>query len=82
MLEDIAYSPDLIVADYRMPGINGAEMVAEIRKIQRLKNIPILMLSSETDSEKKIEAKKAGATGWIKKPFQLDKFLRIIEKSL
>ncbi len=40
------------------------------------------MLSSETDKEKKMEAKKAGATGWIKKPFQLDKFLRIIEKAL
>ena len=40
------------------------------------------MLSSETDREKKLEAKKAGATGWIKKPFQLDKFQKIIETAL
>ena len=73
---------DLIIVDYRMPVMNGAELVAKIRQLPKYKKIPILMLSSETDKEKKIEAKKAGATGWIKKPFQLDKFKKIIETAL
>ncbi len=73
---------DIFVIDYRMPAMTGAELVTEIRRIERYKKTPILMLSSETDRDKKLEAKKAGATGWIKKPFQLDKFLRIIETIL
>lgn len=82
MLNDTGYKADLVVVDYRMPGMNGAELVAEIRKLSTYNKIPILMLSSETDQQKKLEAKSAGATGWIKKPFQLDKFLRIVEKAL
>jgi len=73
---------DLFLIDYRMPVMNGAELVAKIRADAKYKKTPVLMLSSETDRNKKMEAKKAGATGWIKKPFQLEKFLRIIEKSL
>ena len=73
---------DLIIVDYRMPVMNGAELVTKIRSLPKYKNIPILMLSSETDREKKLEAKKAGATGWIKKPFQLDKFKKIVETAL
>jgi len=73
---------DLIVVDYRMPAMNGAELVAEIRKLNMYKKTPILMLSSETDPQKKADARKAGATGWLKKPFQLDKFIHIIETAL
>jgi len=73
---------DLFLLDYRMPVMNGAELATKIRANAKYKKTPILMLSSETNRDKKMEAKKAGATGWIKKPFQLEKFLRIIEKSL
>jgi len=73
---------DLIIVDFRMPVMNGAELVTKLRRLPKYKKIPILMLSSETDREKKLEAKKAGATGWIKKPFQLDKFKKIIETAL
>jgi len=73
---------DLIVVDYRMPAMNGAELIEEIRKFPRYKTTPLLILSSETDTDKKLLAKKAGATGWLKKPFQLAKFQRIVENSL
>ena len=73
---------DLFVVDYRMPIMNGAELVKEIRRIFRYKKTPIIVLSSETDRQKKIEAKKAGATGWLKKPLKLDVFKKIIETSL
>ena len=73
---------DLIIVDFRMPVMNGAELVTKIRRLPKYRKIPILMLSSETDKEKKLEAKKAGATGWIKKPFQLDRFKKIVETAL
>ncbi|OQY00094.1 MAG: hypothetical protein B6I20_09170, partial [Bacteroidetes bacterium 4572_117] len=54
---------DLIIVDYRMPVMNGAELVTKLRRLPKHAKTPILMLSSETDREKKLEAKKAGATG-------------------
>lgn len=71
---------DLIVADYNMPGINGAEFITKIRNETKFKKTPALILSSDNSEEKKQAAKQAGASGWIKKPFQLGKFLKIIEQ--
>ncbi len=73
---------DLIIVDFRMPVMNGAELVAKLRKLPKYNKIPIIMLSSEIKREHKIEAKSAGATGWMKKPFHLDKFKKIIETML
>jgi len=70
---------DLIISDYNMPGKTGAQMISDIRKIPGYTNIPALILSSDNDEEKKILAKKAGATGWLKKPFILTKFLAIVD---
>jgi len=86
MTLDFAAQPenryDLFVIDYKLPGMNGAELVMEIRKLEKYHSTPILILSSETGREKKQEAKEAGATGWLRKPFQLERFLNIIENSL
>jgi two-component system, chemotaxis family, chemotaxis protein CheY len=71
---------DLIVADYNMPGMNGAEFITKLRTETKFKKTPALILSSDNADEKKQAAKKAGASGWIKKPFQLGKFLKIIEQ--
>lgn len=73
---------DLIVADFNMPGKNGAEMIAEIKQIGKYNNTPALILSSDNSPEKKQQAKNVGATGWIHKPFQLEKFLKIIDMTL
>ncbi len=79
MLKDNNFTPDLIVIDYNMPKMNGAQLTAEIKKIDRFEKTPVLILSSETGKSQRIEAKKAGATGWIKKPFQIAKFMKIID---
>ncbi len=80
ILKDPSNKIDIIVTDFRMPVMNGAEFVANARKIQSYKHIPILILSSETSQSKKDEARNAGASGWIKKPFKLETFLKIIKK--
>ncbi len=71
---------DLIITDLHMPRMNGMELIREIRKQKGYRFAPILFLTTETNPELKHEAKVAGATGWITKPFDKEKFLQIIKK--
>jgi len=73
---------DLVVTDLNMPNMNGIKLTAEIRKLPQYKYIPILLLTTETDADKKEQAKAAGITGWIQKPFVMDKFIAFIKKAL
>jgi len=68
VLEGMA-RPDVIITDVNMPRMDGLTFIEEVRSIQANRVIPILVLSTESDVEKKARARKAGATGWIVKPF-------------
>jgi len=71
---------DLIITDLYMPNIDGIGLIKEIRKNEVYKHTPILFLTTESQHEKKMEAKSAGATGWIVKPFIPDNLISIINK--
>ncbi|GMT46020.1 MAG: response regulator [bacterium] len=71
---------DLVITDLHMPRLNGIELIKEVRKIEDYRFVPILFLTTETKPELKQEAKAAGATGWITKPFDKNKFLQVIKK--
>ncbi len=73
---------DLLVTDYEMPGMNGAELIEKMRERPKYKQIPALVLSSETSEQKRKKAMAAGITGWIQKPYKLDSFVKIIQKAL
>ena len=73
---------DLIVTDLNMPNMDGIEMIAAIRKLPGCSFIPILMLTTESQVEKKDAGRKAGATGWIVKPFQPDQLVAVVAKVL
>ena len=73
---------DLLVTDLHMPVMNGIELIKEVRAMPEYKHIPILFLTTETQVAKKIEAKKAGATGWLIKPFNAEKLITTIKKVL
>jgi len=73
---------DLLVTDFNMPIMDGAELVENVRKIDKYKYIPVLVLSTEINQNKKDKAHAAQITGWISKPFDLQRFSKIIEKSL
>src|SRR5277367_2749683 len=60
---------DLIVTDLNMPNMDGLQLIAAVRKLPGYTFIPILMLTTESQAEKKDAGRKAGATGWIVKPF-------------
>lgn len=70
----------MIITDLFMPGMDGIDLIKEIRKLERYQYIPILMLTTESHMAKKMEAKKAGVTGWMVKPFEEEKLLKTVHK--
>jgi len=73
---------DLVISDVNMPNMDGLTLVGELRKLGEFKFIPILLLTTESSTEKKKEGKAAGATGWIVKPFNPDQLLKTVNKVL
>lgn len=71
---------DLIITDLHMPVMDGIEFIKAVRSNEGYKMIPILFLTTESQQEKKMEAKEAGATGWIIKPFLPAKLIAAIQK--
>lgn len=71
---------DVIVTDLNMPNMNGLELIRALRADPVHKFTPILMLTTESDGNKKEEGKNAGATGWIVKPFQPEKLVAVVNK--
>lgn len=75
-------SVDLVLSDVNMPNMNGIELCRNLRLLPSYKFTPILMLTTESTGDKKMEGKSAGATGWIVKPFNPDQLLSTIKKVL
>ena len=73
---------DLLITDLYMPEINGNELVKLVRASKINNTIPILVLTTESQTNKKLEGKLAGATGWIIKPFVPAKLLAALSKVL
>lgn len=73
---------DLLITDYNMPNMNGEELISSVRQIPQYAKIPILVLSTLKNEDRKHLTKTLGVTGWIEKPFQLQRFLKIVEKAL
>jgi two-component system chemotaxis response regulator CheY len=73
---------DMVVTDLNMPVMNGLGLIRELRKLPAYRGVPILFLTTESDPEMKQQAKAAGATGWITKPFQQDQLVAIVRKVL
>jgi two-component system, chemotaxis family, chemotaxis protein CheY len=69
---------DLIITDLNMPHMNGLELIRRLRQEPGYRATPILMLTTESSPEQKQEGRKAGATGWVVKPFDPAKLLKAI----
>ncbi|HEY7773498.1 MAG TPA: response regulator [Marinagarivorans sp.] len=81
-LANQASGVDLVISDINMPNMDGISLIKELRALANYKFTPILMLTTESNSDKKMEGKAAGATGWIVKPFNPDQLLATIGKVL
>lgn len=73
---------DLIVTDLNMPVMDGITFIRQVRTQSGYKFTPILMLTTESQAEKKQEGKAAGATGWLVKPFDPQALLQVVGKVL
>ena len=73
---------DLFITDLNMPGMNGLELIKELRMRQASRSKPILVLTTEADAEKKAAGRAAGATGWIVKPFDPSALLAVLPRVL
>jgi two-component system, chemotaxis family, chemotaxis protein CheY len=71
---------DLVLTDLNMPGMDGLSVIRELRKLATYTGVPIILLTTESDAARKQEAKAAGATGWITKPFQPDQLIAVAKK--
>jgi CheY-like chemotaxis protein len=74
--------PDLIVLDLNMPILDGFAVLKEIKRNDRLKTIPVYLLTTSKSEEHKNECKKLGCAGFFSKPPQLSELQAIIEKML
>jgi CheY-like chemotaxis protein len=70
--------PDLILLDYQLPGMNGAEVLRLIRLEEPLKDIPIIFLTASSDIGKNEFLKKENAQDMLIKPFEKDALIEII----
>lgn len=72
--------PDVIITDINMPRLDGYGFIEGVRGDERHRATPIIVLSTESSTEKKARARSAGATGWIVKPFQGDTLIDVIRR--
>jgi two-component system chemotaxis response regulator CheY len=69
---------DLVLTDWNMPGRNGLEVITDIR--QRDKNVPIIMVTTEAEKSRVLEAIQAGVSDYLVKPFTADTLREKLEK--
>jgi two-component system, chemotaxis family, chemotaxis protein CheY len=72
----------LFLTDLNMPGMDGIELTRKLRGIAEYRFVPIVLLTTESQQEKKMQGKAAGATGWIVKPFKPEDLLATVKKVL
>ncbi|MEP6895616.1 MAG: response regulator [Chloroflexota bacterium] len=72
-------NPDLITLDLMMPGLTGFELCKLLHDDPSFANTPIVIVSAKDDSESKEQAKEAGATDYLTKPFGLEEFINKIK---
>ena len=76
---------DFVVSDINMPNMTGFELLAEIKKDEKLKHLPVLMVTAEARKENIVLAAQQGAAGYIVKPFTKatleDKLTLVLKKA-
>ena len=72
----------LVITDLNMPRMDGFEFINELRTLSAYKGVPIIFVTTESDEAKRAQAKAAGATAWITKPFSPDHLLKVVRRLL
>ncbi|MFN3521765.1 MAG: response regulator [Phenylobacterium sp.] len=75
-----AEGADVVITDINMPRLDGFGVIEGVRANPSHRATPILVLTTESDATKKDRARKAGATGWIVKPFNPEKLIDAVRR--
>ncbi|CAH0355728.1 response regulator [Aquabacterium sp. CECT 9606] len=70
----------MIISDVNMPNMDGITLVKAIKQLAAYKFTPIVMLTTESQDEKKKQGQEAGAKAWVLKPFKPDQLLGVVQK--
>jgi two-component system, chemotaxis family, chemotaxis protein CheY len=73
-------SAQLVVTDLNMPNMDGLSFIKALRQLPAYRGIPIVFLTTESDEAVKREARAAGATAWITKPFKQEQLVAVVKK--
>ena len=73
---------DLIISDYNMPDCTGFELLMRVKMNSDVGKIPVVFLTTEMNPEKMRNAREAGLSAWIVKPYRADSFFAQINKAL
>ena len=76
------FKPDLIITDINMPNMGGLELIKNVKALPGYRFVPILTLTTESDSAKRDEGKRMGATGWLVKPISGADLLKVVKQVL
>ncbi|WP_334151328.1 response regulator [Hyphomicrobium sp.] len=71
---------DAVITDLNMPVMTGIDFIRKYRTHPSSAGVPVVFLTTESDVAMKADAKAAGATGWIVKPFKQDQLLAVVKK--
>ncbi|MEX5556950.1 chemotaxis response regulator CheY [Pseudomonas rhodesiae] len=71
---------DFLVTDWNMPGMTGIDLLRHVRADEKLRSLPVLMVTAEAKREQIIEAAQAGVNGYVVKPFTAQALKEKIEK--
>ncbi len=74
--------PDLVVVDWIMPRMDGAEMVRQLRAEPDLNHIPVVLLTARSDVEHRAEGYQSGADHFLPKPFETEELVAIVERAV
>ena len=74
-----AHAVDVVLTDQNMPNMDGLSLVKNLRTLPAYRDTPIMMLTTESSPEMKQKGREAGATGWMVKPFDPDKLVRMLK---
>ena len=77
---DCALQPDLILRDLNMPGMGGKEFLRRIKQDEKMKKIPVVILTSSDSDVDIIDTYNLQASGYIKKPVELEEFKRVVKQ--
>jgi len=72
--------PAMVITDFNMGVMNGIDVVRQVRRLPGLQFTPLVLLTTETQRDRRDEARSAGATGWLVKPVQADALVQVVRQ--